>query len=115
MDQIPYYFDSVMRSAIVVTPKAPFYEWLISLEESNKEVPRTETDLYLIPDMDFEEDALEWLQENYDGLFEDQLNNWYTAEDAWPADRSWALFQEWFDIKIIVSVHDTEEGDIEKM
>lgn len=114
MEEIPYYFDSVQRSAVVVVPKAPFYEWLISLEESNNDIPRTESDIYLIPDMEWKEDAEEWLKENFDGLFEDQLNNWYTNEDAWPAERSWEIFQAWFDYQIHVSVSDVEEGPIEK-
>jgi hypothetical protein len=47
-------------------------------------------------------------------IFEFELFAWYTPEELWPKNRTWKMFQEWFEVEINSEVFDLVEGEIEK-
>lgn len=57
--------------------------------------------VYLISDADGDsgETVERWIKQNYQVLFEEELEGWYTDPDLWPKKRSLKLFREWFDIE----------------
>jgi len=68
------------RSAIVVTPKQPFLDWLhatdpTSVERTLLELSRDPT-IYLIPECDTDDDVVEMLRDLCEEIFEEQLAGW---------------------------------------
>jgi len=115
MEPIPVYFDNVKRTAMLIKPKQPFYNWLINIDpadESNEMMK--EGYVYLLPDYDEVKQMENWLKKHFDDIFSDQLNNWYLDEEMWPQKRTFKLFKEWFDYSLQVMVMDTQEKFIEK-
>jgi hypothetical protein len=103
----------VNRSAIVVTPKRPFLDWLHSVDLSSSELTledlREEPSVYLVPECESDEEFARWLQKMFPVIFEDQLAGWWTDEAAWPAHRTLDLFQEWFDCRFHSMVFDLHD------
>jgi len=115
MEPIPVYFDHIHRAAVVIKPKQPFFDWLKSIDPDDdfsdlKDV----TDVYLIPDFDSDDQAEIWLKKNYDHIFCDQMNHWYTDEDLWSLNRTFKKFKDWFDYSLHTMIWDTIEGPIRK-
>jgi hypothetical protein len=40
-------------------------------------------DVYLLPDFEEIDQMESWLKKNFDAIFRDQMNHWYTDEDLW--------------------------------
>jgi hypothetical protein len=116
MEPIPYYYDSINRNAIVVKPKQPLVDWVNSMEpDSPSETGMIkEGTVYLVKEKDSNEALEKWLQKNFDSIFQNELNNWYTDEDSWPQKRSYKQFTEWFDFEIHSMILDIEEDGIVK-
>jgi hypothetical protein len=116
MEPIPVYFQNVKRSAMVVKAKKPFHDWLLSIDPTDKpEEMLKEGDVYLLPDYDELKKLENWLKKNFNEIFEDQLNNWYIAEEMWPQNRTFKMFNEWFDYSLHTMIWDTQEKFIEKV
>lgn len=104
----------VNRGALILKCREPFLKWLekadpsaqVTLEQVNED--RT---VYLISDEDAE-DIGEWLLENFETLFEDELEGWYRDENTWPQQRDFNTFKEWFDVEVHSVVLDTVGGEI---
>jgi hypothetical protein len=102
------------RSAVVLRPRKPFLDWLRGLEGPTI-LPRPEDPptLYLVPPFDDEEEAAEVLSRVFPGLFEEELNAWWTDPDGWPPRRTFVVFRQWFDIGLYPMVEDVASGPIE--
>ena len=93
----------VNRGALIIRCKEPFVKWIeevdpgknmgMTLDRVNKE--RT---IYLISDEDAEIIEV-WISENYETLFENELEGWYTDKSLWPQKRDYKTFSEWFDVE----------------
>ena len=46
-------------------------------------------------------------------IFCRELEGWHTDEEAWPQDRSFKVFKQWFDIQHYEIVTDVGRGPIE--
>ena len=105
----------INRAAIILKYKEPAIKWIndadpynenpgISLESVNEE-----NTVYLISDQDADSpDVLKnWIQLNYEALFEHELDGWYTDENLWPKKRDLKLFHKWFEIEIHTVIIDT--------
>ena len=94
---------AVDRSAIVVTPKQPFLDWLHAVDPTSSELKLAdlsiEPTIYLIPECEVPEDVVECLQDVCGEIFQDQLNGWYRVRAVWPTDRSYEMFCRWFDYR----------------
>jgi hypothetical protein len=115
MEQIPVYFDNIDRSALVIKPKKPFTDWLHKIDNDQRLTDIMEdTEIYLLPDFEETQQMEKWLKKNFDLLFSDQLNNWYTDESIWPQNRTFKLFKEWFDYSLHTMIMDTLDSPISK-
>jgi hypothetical protein len=95
------------RSTVMVRPKQPYLDWAAQVDDSGDAPdPADERTVYLIPEYDDEDHAWELLEEIYPEIFENELYGWHTDEDAWPQERSFAMFQEWFEIELNPIVED---------
>jgi hypothetical protein len=115
MNQIPAFFEFVNRTALIIKPKQPFKEWLLNIGSDNQGV-EIEKDpmIYLLPDFDETKDLDRWLKKNFDQIFVDQMNYWYTLESMWVQNRTFKMFKEWFDYSLYMMILDTLEEPIEK-
>ena len=62
--------------------------------------------VYLIPAYDETDKYEKFVRKHCTEIFEHELNGWYTDPAMWPQDRSWKVFQEWFDYEIQTMVLD---------
>ncbi|OOP56822.1 MAG: hypothetical protein AYP45_07410 [Candidatus Brocadia carolinensis] len=112
---MPQPIENVKRTALVLKPKQPFHDWLLRVEAGEDFLDGLkEGDVYLLPDYDEISQMQNWLKRNYDAIFTDQLNNWYTDETLWPQNRTMKMFAEWFEYSLFTMVLDTQRGRIEK-
>ena len=116
IEPIPYFYESIDRNAIVVRPKKPFYDWLNKIFQDNEAVSdKDENNIYLIREMISNEQVNKWIKNNFDMIFNNELNDWYTDEKKWPQKRSYKMFSDWFDIEICSMVLDLEGMKLEKI
>ncbi len=121
----------VNRTAITLTGLEPYTDWM---HGRDREFPTPERSQHggghdepvlmvapakaygaaiLLPEFDNEEDVIEWVEENYEWLFQFQLSAWTEDEDAWPQERDLAMFKAWFEVNIHTIVVDAADDDIE--
>lgn len=89
------------RSAVVVKPRQPFLDWLHRVDPTSRDITLDELEqdptIYLIPECDTEADVRRALRKLCGSIFIEQLAAWWTDDDSWPQDRSFAAFRRWFD------------------
>lgn len=108
--------DEVMkmlnRFALVVRPGAPYIEWAAkvfgqSVAEVRKEIGEYEPTVYLLPESkaaDLSDPGV--LKGHWRAIFKEELEGWCTDEEAWPKQRSEALFRAWFKLEFCTVIHD---------
>jgi len=47
-------------------------------------------------------------------IFQNELNDWHTAEEDRPQPRIYSMFCEWFDVEIHSMLLDLEDGPVRK-
>jgi hypothetical protein len=115
MEPIPFFYDAIDRNAIVVRPKEPFFDWLNSVINERKPITNNdENNIYLIHEMDSNEAVLKWIKRNFDKIFINELNDWYTDEEKWPNSRTYKMFSEWFEVEICSVILDLEDYPVTK-
>jgi hypothetical protein len=91
------------RTALVVKPKAPFLDWLHAADPTSHKLVLQdlvcEPTVYLIPECETSEQVAEVLQEFCEEIFVDQLDGWYRDQVTWPGDRSFEVFNRWFEVE----------------
>jgi hypothetical protein len=102
------------RGVLIVRPKQPYIDWAAQLDDSGVVPdPEGEKTVYLIPEFESEEEAWEILEDVYAEVFERELDEWHTDESAWPQNRTFEVFKEWFDIELHSVVEDLCAYEIE--
>ncbi len=108
------------RSAVVLRPKQPFLEWAATV---HKDDPQTAEEtraaftqdrtVFLLPEYNSDQVAAENLSDFAQLLFEEMLQSWSLDMNAWPSDREWETFQEWFEFECFSMVVDAFEEKLE--
>jgi hypothetical protein len=115
-DDLPdYILPAINRHAIVIKPKAPFYDWL-KLIYFPDDIPAegTESNVYLVQELQDKKAVIKCLKNNFDRIFCSELSAWNINEDAWPKSRTYKMFTGWFDAEIHYSVNDMERYPVRK-
>ena len=106
-------FSLVYRCAVVVKPRQPMLDWLCSVDPSYKptvEQIRRDSHAYLVPDYedapDIDKAIDKYLKANFEGIFLNELNAWYTDPRIFPK-MTYPLFQAWFEVSYHSMVFDT--------
>ncbi|MBW3535941.1 MAG: hypothetical protein KY453_12130 [Gemmatimonadetes bacterium] len=100
------------RFILVLTPLQPYVDWVTELEEmegveeSQEPFTLEEAQLehqatYLVPFSEEPELAVDWVVENFDLLFEQELHGVVEDRAQWPEPRTFELFQTWFDMDLL--------------
>ncbi|MGE5682546.1 MAG: hypothetical protein ACM34K_16895 [Bacillota bacterium] len=109
---------SIDRHLVIIKPKQPFLDWLKSLAEENSSLViediRHDNTAFMIPSNELIEQDQKYIKSIFPDLFEMELEEWSLDTDLWPGDRTYELFQEWFDTEIHTIVIDTLEDPVEK-
>lgn len=112
----------INRAAFLLKYKAPAVQW-INEAGGDQEGGQTSVDevnsdrtVYLIADdiADDPDKLDQWVKMNLEVLFESELDEWSTDPDLWPQDRTYELFQQWFDIECHTMLVDTLDEPIEE-
>ena len=87
---------TISLSAPVVKPAQLFLDWLHRVDPTSTHLTlddvRLEPTIYLLPEWDTEDEALQLLAEVSNEIFEEQLNGWYRVPSVWPAARDLKRF-----------------------
>ena len=95
------------RSVVILTPRQPYLDWAAGLDDSGLAPdPADEKTIYLIPEYSDDIEAMEILSRCYDIIFEMELEGWHLDESAWPVDRTFKKFRDWFAIEFHSVVED---------
>ena len=109
--------DMINRSAIVVKPAQPFLDWLHRIDPTSEHLTlddlTREPKIYLLPECENKEEALEHLQDVSNSIFEQQLNGWYRVPEVWPNERDLNAFLRWFECSFHSMIVDLCDESIE--
>ena len=109
--------ELLKRIAIVVQPKEPYLAWARSLENDSPIdtlTPGELSSLYLAeePVDDDEFDAI--IEKHFKKIFAEKLEMWWRDKKAWPKKRNYAMFLEWFNVKVVDAVYDLKQSLVER-
>jgi hypothetical protein len=114
-DMPDYILPVVNRNAVMIKAKQPFHDWLRKIYFP--EVPPQlceEPNLYLLPDFETDRETEEYLKNNFNRIFGSELWGWNTDEQNWPANRTYKMFKDWFEVKMQCMVIDMANYPLEK-
>jgi hypothetical protein len=109
----------VNRTAVSITAGEPYIAWTrqhtADADRGAVTVPRARLygSVFLLPELELEEDVQEWIEDSAGWLFEFQLSNWTEDESTWPENRDLQTFRSWFRIDIHNVVVDVADDEIE--
>ena len=89
------------RSVVIVRAKEPFRRWLAGLPdpiEESLEAINQDSTVFLLPDIDCDDESEDVLGGFFEAIFEQQLAAWWQNEADWPVPRNATTFAEWFDL-----------------
>lgn len=118
-DDDDYDFDFeagfINRNAITIKVRQPFIDWTQKLGDNTLFRPQIEDDnVYLLEEKESNKDFESWLRKNFDKIFKLELSVWSDDKKSWPANRSYKMFREWFDVAFNSLVYDLENFPISK-
>jgi len=91
----------INRSAIIIMPAQPFLDWLHQVDPTSAHLTltdlRQEPAIYLLPECESKDEALEVLGSDISNIFEEQLGGWYRVPETWPKERNLRTFRGWFE------------------
>ena len=107
--------EPLNRTAVIVTPKRRFLEWVNRLPDVGK--PLTIDDasslrmVYLASTGDEPPELSEVVDTYWEDIFEDSLHGWTHDESLWPANRTPHVFRDWFHVDYIEDVADADPDE----
>ncbi len=96
----------VNRCAVGIYPSEKLLAWARQHDLDVDAAGAREPCLYLIPDYETEEEAEEILKEVYEAIFEAELDDWHRDTGSWPAERTYAVFRQWFEVRLYPLIQD---------
>ena len=105
----------INRTALLLRYKEPAVRWINEADPSPSDHAVTlagvneERTVYLIEDIAGEdpESLTRWLKRNFELLFDNELEGWYTDLALWPPGRTYQLFLDWFEPECHTMIVDT--------
>ena len=110
----------INRAALILKYKEPAIKWINDADPyydnpgiTGESVNADRTVYLLREDVADNRDVLEeWIKDNVDVLFENELSGWYPDKSLWPKKRTYALFKKWFKVECHTVLEDTVDGPI---
>jgi len=104
------------RTAVLVVPKQPLLDWLQAEDPDSADMtlPDLERDpsIYLLPEVDSDDEAAHFLAGYCGDIFEEQLAGWLTEPECWPKDRGFDNFKRWFQYSFHSMVIDLSDAPL---
>ena len=102
------------RIVAIVKPREKMLQWLQTNTEESEEITledlRNDCTSLLLPPFDEPNDAMQFIKEHCEEIFENELISWDVEEQHWPTERNNFLsFSEWFDVEFHSLVFDMVE------
>jgi hypothetical protein len=109
----------INRDLFFITPKQPFFDWYLRTFPldpvfKNREDFHDNSTMFLIPEFNNDEEALDWLKSNWDEWFVVLMEGWCTDESLWPSERSLKLLNDFFEISYQSHIFDSVNSSIIK-
>lgn len=105
--------EYVNRSLAIIKPRQPFFEWLQGTPDWDidltLETLRVDCSSLLIPEFEEPEEAVAYIDDMFEQIFDMELASWYTDESTWPKKRTLKMFWEWFDVELHSTVIDAAD------
>lgn len=92
---------TINRSVFVVRLREPFVSWASSVDDVAPEHVQRLRDyvsVYLAPEDPTGRYETPPLKDFFARIFQHQLESWRVDDSLWPADRSYSVFCEWFEV-----------------
>lgn len=100
----------VDRVAAVIKPSKAMHEWvsknITKYENISLQQMQSDCVLLLIPAFDGPGQAMAYIKQIYQNIFEAELISWGAAKEDWPKNRSFDLFKQWFTVEFHSNVFD---------
>ena len=107
---------AINRCAVGIGPRQPLVDWVRQVSGDHELCwGANEDGLYLLPEYEDNSQAILVLEENYDLIFEAELQSWCRDPALWPSPRTFALFQEWFEIRFYDLVDDLSRDELKHL
>jgi len=104
---------AINRCAVGIGPRQPLVDWVRQVSGGHELCwGANEDGLYLLPEYEDNSQAILVLEENYDLIFEAELQSWCRDPARWPRPRTFAMFQEWFEIRFYDLVDDLSREEL---
>jgi hypothetical protein len=104
---------TINRIAVVVEPKEPYRVWARDLDGNDPTIDGMSrehlTSVYLIEE---DPDSEEPLRRHWDWIFAENLHSWCRDSSSWPQGRTYTLFKEWFDVRVVDMVFDLDDAPL---
>lgn len=97
------------RTPLLIQRKQPYVDWALNVDDESRALADAVPDrreIFLAPVGDVEQTLDDVLDEFWEAIFEEELAAWMEDEKTWPADRTRAVFDEWFSAELADSVID---------
>ena len=103
----------INRCVVTLKPKQALIDWVKTLEGAElPDVWSFEGGAYLMDEHETEESLLNDIENKATAMLENELSVWTEEEELWPAQRNYALMQQWFHIHIAVAGFDLGKEDL---
>ena len=108
-DRVPV----INRIATIVEPRQPYLDWAGGLDSDEPGIAGFSreqlTSVYLIRETDNPERVL---RRQWEWMFEEKLFSWCRDRTKWPRRRTYKVFREWFDVRLVDMVYDLADAPI---
>jgi hypothetical protein len=92
------------RTVVMLAPKQPFLDWVNEIEPDVPELSLADlcedNEAFLIPQLNDEQETVQWVEKRWSMLFEHMLAEWVMDETAWPQKRTLDMFRDWFGVEM---------------
>ena len=106
----------VNRWGILVRAKQPYVDWANSFDDGGPtmtlDARRSAPTAYLVHEhegADLRELIANWY---WEAIFELELVCWMRDTSTWPGDRTVEMFNEWFEVELVIELVDLAKGRI---
>jgi hypothetical protein len=99
------------------TSQKTFLLWLNAVDPDDDylhQQAKEDHNIYLVAEMSNNDEVRAWLAHNFELIFQNELNDWYTDEGSWPQKRTYTMFSQWFEVEVHSMLLDIEQGPITK-
>jgi hypothetical protein len=103
------------RSIVSVYPTKIYLDWLNFIHGSDVSLGINDLEpiSFLVKDFDNKSDFEYWLENNFHLMFEIRLNYSCVDKSLWPEERTFCIFNKWFEIRFSNLILDMNTDSIE--